>query len=156
MSVQTSSYKKTSLPQSAYCRWCERYIMYASDNVWNEFLLVYNNVFLKYMNRRRQCMHQLWEPRTDGEHFKLCKILTEFPGKFREYWMNITANPKYINNQHIHLNIYDVLYSKVLTNIFLQVLRPSSGWHYHDKNTNILIWLTVSPGPHNNENYNFC
>jgi len=29
-------------------------------------------------------------PLTDGEYFKLCKILTEFPGKFREYYrMNI-------------------------------------------------------------------
>jgi hypothetical protein len=36
-------------------------------------------------------MHQLWESRTGGEYFKLCKILTEFPGMFREYYrMNIT------------------------------------------------------------------
>jgi hypothetical protein len=29
-------------------------------------------------------------PSTDGEYFKLCKILREFPGKFREYYrMNI-------------------------------------------------------------------
>ena len=35
-------------------------------------------------------MHQLWEARKDGEYFKLCKILTEFPDKFREYYrMNI-------------------------------------------------------------------
>jgi len=35
-------------------------------------------------------MHQLWESRTDGEYFKLCKILREFPSKFREcYRMNI-------------------------------------------------------------------
>jgi hypothetical protein len=56
-------------------------MMYASNDVWDEFLLMY--VFLKYMNRRRQWMHQLWEPRIDGEYFKLCKILTEFPGTFR-------------------------------------------------------------------------
>jgi hypothetical protein len=30
-------------------------------------------------------MHQLWESRTDEEYFTLCKILTEFPNKFREY-----------------------------------------------------------------------
>jgi len=36
-------------------------------------------------------MHQLWESRNGGEYFKLCKILTEFPDKFREYYrMNIT------------------------------------------------------------------
>jgi len=31
-------------------------------------------------------MHQLWESRTDGEYFKLCKILREFPDKFRHYY----------------------------------------------------------------------
>jgi hypothetical protein len=37
-------------------------------------------------------MHELWESRTDGECFTLCKILTEFPDKFREYYrMNITT-----------------------------------------------------------------
>ena len=36
-------------------------------------------------------MHQLWELRTGAEYFKLCKIMTEFPDKFREYYrMNIT------------------------------------------------------------------
>ena len=36
-------------------------------------------------------MHQLWESRTDIEYFKLCKILTELPDKFREYYrMKIT------------------------------------------------------------------
>ena len=55
---------------------------YASDD-WDEF-------FLKYANRRRWWMHQLWESRTVGEYFKLCMILTEFPDKFREYYrMNI-------------------------------------------------------------------
>jgi hypothetical protein len=37
-------------------------------------------------------MHQLWESRTGGEYFKMCKILTEFPDKFSEYYrMNITT-----------------------------------------------------------------
>jgi hypothetical protein len=58
--------------------------MYASDDVWDVFLLLYSNVFLKYMKRRRQWMHQLWESSTDGEYFKLSKILKEFPDKFRE------------------------------------------------------------------------
>ena len=31
-------------------------------------------------------MHKFWESRTDGEYFKLCKLLTEFPDKFREYY----------------------------------------------------------------------
>jgi hypothetical protein len=45
---------------------------------------------LKYANRRRWRIHQLWESRTDGEYFKLCKILTELPDKLREYYrMNI-------------------------------------------------------------------
>jgi len=35
-------------------------------------------------------MHKLWKSKTDGEYFKLCKILREFPDKFREYYrMNI-------------------------------------------------------------------
>jgi len=125
MSVQTSSYKKDFF--SSVCG-CETYMMYASDDVWDEFLLMYSNIFLKYMNRRRRWMHKFWEPRTDGEYFKLCKILTEFPDKFREkYRMNIMANPKYTNNQQIALNIFDAFYSNVLANIFLQVFRPSSG-----------------------------
>jgi len=37
-------------------------------------------------------MHQFWESRTDGEYFKLCKIQTDYPGKFGEYYrMNIKA-----------------------------------------------------------------
>jgi len=48
---------------------------YALDAVWDEFLLICSKGFLKYMNRRRRGMHQLWEPRTDGGYFKLCKIL---------------------------------------------------------------------------------
>ena len=51
-----------------------------------------SNLCLKYVNWRRWCMHQLWESRNDGEYFKLCKILTEFPDKFRKYFiMNIKA-----------------------------------------------------------------
>ena len=56
---------------------------YASDDVWGKVLLLYTNVFLKYMNRK-WWMLRFWEPRIDGEYFKLCKILTEFPDKFRE------------------------------------------------------------------------
>ena len=38
-------------------------------------------------------MHQLWESRTEGECFKLYKILREFPDKFREYYrMNIKTS----------------------------------------------------------------
>ena len=48
------------------------------------------NFCLKSANRRRRWMHQLWESTTDGEYFKLCKMLTVFPDKFREYYrMNI-------------------------------------------------------------------
>ena len=63
---------------------------YASDDDWDEFLLIDSNLCLKYVNRRRWWMHQLWESRTDEEYFKLCKIFTEFPYKFREYYrMNV-------------------------------------------------------------------
>jgi len=66
-------------------------MMYASDDDWDEFLLTDSNLHLKYTDRRRRWMHLLWESRTDGEDFKLCKILTEFPDKFREYYrMSIT------------------------------------------------------------------
>jgi hypothetical protein len=35
-------------------------------------------------------MNKLWESRADGEYFKLCKVLREFPDKFREHYrMNI-------------------------------------------------------------------
>ena len=51
---------------------------------------IFTDLCLKYANRRRQWMHQLWELRTDGEYFKLYKILREFRYKFREYYrMNI-------------------------------------------------------------------
>jgi hypothetical protein len=37
-------------------------------------------------------MHQLWDSRNEGEYFKLCKILREFPDKFRAYYrMNIST-----------------------------------------------------------------
>ena len=65
-------------------------MMYASDDDWDEFLLTDSNLCLKYANRRRRWMHQLWESRNGAEYFKLCKILREFPDKFREYYrMNI-------------------------------------------------------------------
>jgi hypothetical protein len=60
--------------------------MYASDADWEEFLLTDSNHCLKYANRRRRWIHQVWESRTDGEYFKLCKILREFPDKFRQYY----------------------------------------------------------------------
>ena len=61
-------------------------MMYAPGDDWDEFLLTDSNLCLKYANRRRRWMHQPWESRTDGEYLKLCKILTEFPDKFREYY----------------------------------------------------------------------
>jgi len=60
-------------------------MMYASDDDCDEFLLIDINLYLKYINRRRWWMHQLWESRTDAEYFKMCKILTELPDKLREY-----------------------------------------------------------------------
>jgi len=60
--------------------------MYASDDDWDEFLLIDSNLCFKYANRRRRWMHQLWELRIDEEYFKLCNILTVFPNKFREYY----------------------------------------------------------------------
>jgi hypothetical protein len=66
--------------------------MYASDADWEEFLLTDSNLCLKYANRRRQWIHQLWESRTDAEYFKRCKILREYPDKFREYYrMNMNT-----------------------------------------------------------------
>ena len=61
-------------------------MMYAPDDVWDEFLLTDSNLCFKYAKRRRRWMHQIWELRTDGEYFELCKILREFPDKFREYY----------------------------------------------------------------------
>jgi hypothetical protein len=59
--------------------------MYASDADWEEPLLeVHEN--------SRRLIHQLWESRTKGEYFKLCKILREFRDKFTEYYrMNIST-----------------------------------------------------------------
>ena len=47
MSVQTSSYKRTNVSQSACCRWCERYTLFASDDDWNELLFMDSNFCLK-------------------------------------------------------------------------------------------------------------
>jgi hypothetical protein len=52
--------------------------MYASDDDWHEFL-----VMLEVHEEKK--MHQLWELKSDGIYFKLCKISREFPDKFREY-----------------------------------------------------------------------
>ena len=41
-------------------------------------------------------MHKIWESRTDGEYFKLCKVLTEFSDKFREYYRMDTKTFDYI------------------------------------------------------------
>ena len=60
---------------------------YTSDDDWEELLLTDSSLCLKYANRGRRWIHQLWESRTDEEYFKLCKILTEFPDKFREYYL---------------------------------------------------------------------
>jgi hypothetical protein len=38
---------KVLLFLSAYCRWCQRYLMYASDDDWDELLLMDNNLLLK-------------------------------------------------------------------------------------------------------------
>jgi hypothetical protein len=66
--------------------------MYASDDEWEELLHVDSNVCLKFTKSRRRWMHQLWESRHEGEYFKLCKILREFPDKFRQYYrMNIST-----------------------------------------------------------------
>jgi hypothetical protein len=70
----------------------EHDVGYASDVDWEEFLLTDSNLCVKYANRRRRWIHQLWESRTDGEYFKLCKKLREFPDKFREYYrMNMNT-----------------------------------------------------------------
>ena len=52
-------------------------------------------------------MHQLWESRTDGEYFKLCKILREFTDKFREYCrMNISDFDYILDNVKDNLQGY--------------------------------------------------
>ena len=53
--------------------------VYVSDDTGKSFCL-------KYANGRRRWMYQLWESRTDGECFKLCKMSREFPDMFREYY----------------------------------------------------------------------
>ena len=83
--------KELFFPQSAYCKWRERYVTYSSDNEWDEFLLTDTNLCLKYTNRRRRWMHQLWESRTGTENVLNCARYWQFPDKFREcYRMNIT------------------------------------------------------------------
>jgi len=47
-------------------------MMNAPNDDWDEFLLADGTLCLKYANRRRRWMHQLWESRNDGEYFKLC------------------------------------------------------------------------------------
>ena len=91
MSVQSSSYKRTCFSQSAYSRRCGKwYMMYVSDEDCNELLLTAIIICLKYVNRRRRCVYQFWETRTEGKYFKLCKILTKFPDTFREYYRKNT------------------------------------------------------------------
>jgi hypothetical protein len=53
--------------------------MYASDDEWDEFLLTDRNLCFKYANRRRRWIHKLWESRTYGGYFKLCKYWQNFP-----------------------------------------------------------------------------
>ena len=60
--------------------------MYASVDDWDEFLLADFNLCLKYANRRRWSVHQLWQSRTDGEYFKMWRILREFPNRVREFY----------------------------------------------------------------------
>ena len=67
-------------------------MMYPPDDEWGEFLLTDSNLCLKHANRRRLWMRQLWESRTDGEYFKVCKIVRKFADKFREcYRMDIKS-----------------------------------------------------------------
>ena len=84
MSVQTYSQTRTSCSQSAYCN--------DVNGTGCRLLMMTGMKFscLKYTNRRRRWMHQIWESRAGDEYFKLCKILTEFLDKFRQYYrMNI-------------------------------------------------------------------
>jgi hypothetical protein len=59
---------------TACSRWCERYMMCASDDDWEELLLMDRNLCLKFTKSRRRWIHQLWESRTEGQYFKLCNI----------------------------------------------------------------------------------
>ena len=70
--------------------------MYASNDDWDEFLLTDSNLCLKYANRRRRWVYQLWESRTDGEYFKLWKILIEFSDRFRECYRTDIKTVDYI------------------------------------------------------------
>jgi len=51
----------------------------------------------------------------------------------------------------MHFNIYDIFSN----NMFQLAFQLYSGRCYYYKNTNIQMWLTVSPSLHNNYNYNF-
>jgi hypothetical protein len=63
-------------------------MMCAFDDDWEELLLMdSSNLCVKFT---KSTVHS---SRTEGEYFKLCKILREFPGKFREYYrMNIPTS----------------------------------------------------------------
>ena len=65
-------------------------------------------------------MDQLWESRTDGEYFKLYKITTEFPNKFREYYrMNITTFDYIMGSVKDVLQGYSTrVVPKVISNFF--------------------------------------
>ena len=52
-------------------------------------------------------LHQFWESRNDGEYFKLCKILREFPDNFREYYrMNLSDFDYILDNVKYDLQGY--------------------------------------------------
>ena len=52
-------------------------------------------------------MHQFWDSRNDGEYFKLCKILREFPYKFREcYRRNIKTFDYNLDSVNVDLQGY--------------------------------------------------
>ena len=76
--------------------------MYASGGDWDEVFLMNSYLCLKYAKRRRRWMNQLCESRTDGDYFKLCKILREFPDKFREYCRKNIKNLDYIMDSVNH------------------------------------------------------
>jgi len=57
--------------------------MYASEDDWDDVLLMDSNLCLKYANSRSGGYISFGESRADGN---LSNILTEFPEKFREYY----------------------------------------------------------------------
>ena len=85
MSVQTSSYKRTSVSRSAGCRWCERYMMFASDDDWDKLLLMVSNFSLKlvpYCNSVVLLFQylpvQFMFSRISSQHFGLRSLLWYF------------------------------------------------------------------------------